>query len=1067
VTSYANHLSLPRLSRSVPLASTAGALVLAVLLSSLPAPPALAGTSSGLTIHSSMVDILFDDADDSGGASCGDEINYVIVVGGDDDSLENPSDVLWRMDVPENAEVVPGSIRTASPFEPAVILSGNDPGDRLVLVDFGELCNNIIACGPEGASMNIRLKIVSPNPLSELSVQAQVSGSNFPTILTDDLSVPGPENPTVTPYEPCPGASPAFVRATKIDSLETDVDGDGLADPGDVLRYSVNLRTLSTSTAEGLFYHAAPGPHTRLIAGTVVTDRGVVLEGNDPGDTALTIQVGTMAAGFSAAITYLAEILDPLPPGVDEVACQGLLTGENIPDLLTDDPALPGSADPTVTPIDFDPVLEVDKALLPGSDPSPGGLLPWEVTALNTGNGPAENVFLFEAVPQQTVFVAAESDPAWNCQPMPVAGTLCSLSLGTLPPDEPRTAVFAVRLADPLPAGFEELENCVGIGESLRLEGVVPVCRTVPVPGGQPDLTVTKSDSGASVEPGQAILYLLTTGNLGDRGATGVELTETVPEHTSFTAAASEPGWVCTGSGAAGDTCTLALGELPGGGASADSVFSVTVDSMLPAGVTQIDNTVTVTDDGTHGADADPTNNTATEETPLTGAMPDLGVDKALEPGSVPRPGGSLSWTITVSNTGNQGATGVELSERVPAHTTFDVASSDPGWSCEATSSGSLCTLSIGGLAAGASLSAVFAVTLAPTLPPGVDFVENCASLGSMVEGCSLVPLPEAVPDLAVEKDDAGIITTPGGTVSYQIGYSNRGTQGATGVALEDRLPEGTSLAPELSDDRWSCQPDAGGLLCRLEVGTLAAGDMGSVTLTIEVDPDLPAQVDLLTNVVRIEDDGDNGPDPNPADNEATETTPVELPEPARLEVTLADLLAFDADANGGASAGDTVGYVVRVTNVGAVTATRVVFEVSPDPNTRLAEGSVLTSQGTVVSGNGSSDSSVEVELGELVPGVGADVAFEVGIDTELPPAVRQLSVQGAGQADNADPEPSDDPDTPEDDDPTVTPIVGARDPAEIPTLSEVGLGVLVVLLASVGLSLVRRRMTHGLEGTP
>lgn len=225
--------------------------------------------------------------------------------------------------------------------------------------------------------------------------------------------------------------------------------------------------------------------------------------------------------------------------------------------------------------------------------------------------------------------------------------------------------------------------------------------------------------------------------------------------------------------------------------------------------------------------------------------------------------------------------------------------------------------------------------------------------------------------------------------------------------------------------------------------------------------PPWTAQVELLTNVVSIGDDGQNGPDANPGDNEATETTPVIPPPPpeqARLEVTLVDLLTADADSNGGASAGDTLTYVARITNPSLTEALGVGFTVTPDSLTRPAEDSVSTSQGVVVSGQSPLDGEVTVELGDLSPGAGADVTFDVVLVSDLPPEATQLRVQGLATAGNAPEEPSDDPDTPEDDDPTVTPLLEAEEPAEIPMASDAGLALLVLLLAAGGIAVVRRR---------
>src|SRR5204862_428668 len=114
---------------------------------------------------------------------------------------------------------------------------------------------------------------------------------------------------------------------------------------------------------------------------------------------------------------------------------------------------------------------------------------------------------------------------------------------------------------------------------------------------GAPDLSLTKSDAGASVAPGGTVSYALAYSNTGNRGASGVVLTETVPANTIFNAGASTAGWSCTPNNNAGSTCTLAVGTVAGSG-GASAIFAVTVVTPLSVAVTQIANTATIADDG-------------------------------------------------------------------------------------------------------------------------------------------------------------------------------------------------------------------------------------------------------------------------------------------------------------------------------------------------------------------------------------------------------------------------------------------------------------------------------------
>ncbi len=169
----------------------------------------------------------------------------------------------------------------------------------------------------------------------------------------------------------------------------------------------------------------------------------------------------------------------------------------------------------------------------------------------------------------------------------------------------------------PLPAGITQIANTASIGDDGS-NGTDPIpannsgSDTTPVMA-QPDLTITKSDGGISTTPGGTVAYTLSYTNTGNQDATSVVITETVPLNSSFDTSASG-SWSCTPGGSAGSICTFSVGNLAAG-INGSATFTVTVDTPLPAGVTQIANTAVIADDGGNGADPTPQITRAT--TPL------------------------------------------------------------------------------------------------------------------------------------------------------------------------------------------------------------------------------------------------------------------------------------------------------------------------------------------------------------------------------------------------------------------------------------------------------------------
>ena len=146
-----------------------------------------------------------------------------------------------------------------------------------------------------------------------------------------------------------------IVTAPKVDVLINDIGGDGMVNPGDTLQYQITLDNSGDMDAVDVLFLDTPDAHTSLAVGSVTTSQGAITSGNTAGDTTVSVAVGTLAAlGSSVLITFDVSVLPGavLPAlGVGEVNNQGIVSGSNIADLLTDDPAVGGSQDPTSTPV--------------------------------------------------------------------------------------------------------------------------------------------------------------------------------------------------------------------------------------------------------------------------------------------------------------------------------------------------------------------------------------------------------------------------------------------------------------------------------------------------------------------------------------------------------------------------------------------------------------------------------------------------------------------------------------------------------------------------------------------
>ncbi|HRQ41055.1 MAG TPA: PKD domain-containing protein [Chloroflexota bacterium] len=734
----------------------------------------------------------------------------------------------------------------------------------------------------ESTTITFRVVVNDPFPPAQNPIcnQAVISGSNFSNVLSDDPDVAGGSDPTCTTVQ------------IIADLALTKTDGDVTAVPGDAIAYTLTYTNTGPSESPAVVITETVPAHATFNAGA--STAGWVCTPDNNAGSVCTLAVGAVPVG-SGTTVFAATVINPVPAGVTQVS-----NTATIGDSQATDPDLADNDGSDTTPITAQPDYSISKS--DGATTGiPGGTVAYTLSYVNNGNQDGTGVVLNETVPANSSFNPGASTAGWVCTPNNNAGSACTLTVGSLAGGGGSgSATFAVTVINPVPAGVTQISNTAAIADD-GANGADPTpgnnssSDTTPL-NAQPDYSITKSDGGITSTPGGTIAYTLSYANNGNQGGTSVVLNETVPANSSFNPGASTAGWACTPNNNAGSSCTLAVGGLAGGGASGSATFAVTVVNPIPAGVSQISNTATITDDGANGADPTPGNNSSSDTTPIT-AQPDYSIGKS-DGGATGTPGGTVAYTLSYANNGNQGGTGVVLNETVPANSSFNPGASTAGWSCTPNNNaGSTCTLTVGSLAGGGgSGSATFAVTVINPVPAGVTQISNTATIADDgTNGADPTPgnnsssdtTPiNAAPDMQITKSDSDIAFLPGDFITYTLTYQNVGDQDATGVALTDTVPADTTFIPVASSAGWSCVPDNNaGSLCTLSIGAVSGGGGGTAVFTVQVDDPAPG-VTLITNTAGVADDGSNGADPNPADNTGTDTTPI-----ANLPPTLTNVV--------------------------------------------------------------------------------------------------------------------------------------------------------------------------------
>jgi uncharacterized repeat protein (TIGR01451 family) len=372
------------------------------------------------------------------------------------------------------------------------------------------------------------------------------------------------------------------------------------------------------------------------------------------------------------------------------------------------------------------------------------------------------------------------------------------------------------------------------------------------------DLAVTKVDSPDPVGPGQNITYTIAVTNNGPDTASNVTLTDALPANTTFVSASQQSGpafTLTTPAAGAGGTFTATSATMAAG-ASAVFTLVVQVDPGTPPATT-ISNTASVSTTSTDVNGANDDSTALTTVSPLA----DVAVQKDDDADPVSS-GDNITYTINVANNGPSDAQSVQLSDSLPAGTTFVSFSAPVGWTVTAPAVGA------GGTVTATTPTLAFEdaaqFTLVVHVDPGVahgTVLNNTANISSSTpdptdgnDSDTETTEVNEVADLGVTKSGTPTTVRAGDDITYTLDLANAGPATAEDVGLSDAVPAGTTFvsASQVSGPSFtltSPAAGAGGTFTATR-STLAQAASARFRMVVRVNGDA-ADGSTITNTAR------------------------------------------------------------------------------------------------------------------------------------------------------------------------------------------------------------------------
>ncbi len=672
----------------------------------------------------------------------------------------------------------------------------------------------------------------------------------------------------------------------------------------------VDSLTLTDTLPAGVSFVGASNGGTNN-AGTVTWNLGSFPTGQGNGSVTVTVHLPTPLAS-GTTFTNTAQICG-----------SSTSLGDQAPVNHCD-------SDQFITHVTSDFGVTIDKARRPYTATAGNNGTHTQTRAVG-GNAPVNTLALTDTFPAGASFVRASNGGTNN------AGTV-TWNLGAHVPGDHGTLTLIVMVASPLQNGSHLSNTAQVCGTS----GQTTHCNT------DTEITTVNSDfsvglvktAASTVNAGDQLIYTLHWTLNGNESVNPVVITDAIPANTTFVSASNG------GTNTAG-TVTWNLGaHVPGD--SGDVTLTVNVNKPLANG-TVISNT------GQVCATATNQNDTTTQHcgtsTTTTTVNSDFSVDIVKTAPSTVNAGGSLSYVLTWSTSGNAPIDNLVITDPLPANTTF-VSASNGG-----TNNAGTVTWNLGAHAPGDHGSVTLNVTVASPLQNGtlITNTGKICGVSESVDGqrCDTDTTTTTVTsDFGVDIAKAGPATaTPGNQLTYVLTWTTTGTTPISSVIITDPLPANTSFVSATNGGT----NNAGTVTWNL--GAHVPGDGGTVTLVVKLNSP-------LANGTKVDNTGQicaqaTGVDGQKCDTSTTTTTVSSSPSLS---------IAKTNDVVGFTNPGKTVTYTVTVTNAAGATDTAHTVVLTD----------VLPSGFTYTVGGGSTKN---FSLGDIAPGASVITTYTAVIN--------------------------------------------------------------------------------------
>ncbi|MBP3964126.1 DUF11 domain-containing protein [Paenibacillus sp. DLE-14] len=729
---------------------------------------------------------------------------------------------------------------------------------------------------------------------------------------------------------------------------------------GDTLTYSFAVQNTGNFGAQLTLTDTLP-------SGTTYVANSISVDGSPrPGSTPQTgIPVGSVPAGSTVNVSFQVVLQSlPNPPTLTNF---GTYTYTY---TIPDSRVFNGSGSSNTVSI---PASAPNVSISKGADFSEATLndeITYTIIVSNNSIVPVNQVFVSDPIPDGSQFIAGSVTVGGI--PSPSADPAAGILVGTLAPSAISIISFRVRVTSLTTSAV--LSNRAAVNYTSGAFMGTAFSDTVNIPVYAPILAVSKSANSAAATLGDAVVYTLQINNSGNIGA-DVTLTDNIPAGSTFVVNSV----IVNGTPQPGvDPVTGIPSVIVPPLETSTVTFQVSVVS-LPSPQQLVDQGTAAY---TYTLPAGRVVNGATNSNTVTIPVSAPNVSVVLStPATDITTGDTILYSAVITNNGITNVNNI-IYVGTPIPGTAFVPGSVTVNGIALPQADVTAGIPIGSLAPSAFATVTYEVKL---IMPVSDQIVNQSTVSftsgsfSSTSSSNVVTTPITQPQINVVKSAGTSSATVGDTIVYTIAVSNTGNLPAT-VTVTDTIPANTTFVANSVIVGGIPQPSA------TPSGGINAG-------TVDVNQ----TVYLMFSVVI-----DSLPNPQQIVNQATATyqftppdgrliTGTSLSNSLSISVSSPNVNVFKSSTATSVSIGDTIPYIVLVSNNGIAPITNTVFIDGIPSGTVFVSGSVAINSVPVPGAN----PALGVNVGTIPSGGTATVTFSLlVVSVPTPPLIsNQASV--------------------------------------------------------------------------